>query len=855
MLAIAWRVLRRRPGTLLGACTMITVGAALLSAFMLVQNSIAETRAPVERYASADVVGSGQSGVIPGQVIEQAADIPGVHDVVPEVSFPALVFDADGSLPDDWQEPARLGHNWSSSALASFELREGESPSGPGEVVMDPDSAAEAGAEVGDTVTVEAGGLAREYHLAGVAEPEAQPLQQQRAVYFDDTEAHELAERDDDRADALGLFLGPEADAERVAAELDEQMEAALTGDVASPSEVSSYQVAHGPERGELEETLPDHAASAQAIAMMVWIVAFMAIVVIAGALTTAVRNRSHQFALLRAVGATPRQVRLLCLAESFLVSVAGAAVGVLAGTGLAWVLLEVSRAIGIVSPVLSLHLTPDAFLVAAGTTVAVGQVSAWLASRAALRIRPAEALSDPMLTPAGRGRRGLAPVLGGILLASASIVQMLGMAGLMPPGLLAASGMVASGLIISGLSLLASWVIRGIIRPARPPLSAVSPASGYLAAANVWFHSRRYASAAVPAAVGTAIAGWTLAGMPLFALDNAEDQAERFTADHVIHTPIVRDAHTGLGEELRSQVQNTPAVHTTAALRELWGHAAPQDTTADSAPELPSDGVTRTTIVAGDADQLLNLGAVEGDLTSVAAGEGVAIGASYAEQIGVSLHDDVQVRTSGAADVTELPVTAVFDQDQGGTEGIVVADAALEEAPGDWYDYVLVDATNEEQAAQALAGVLPTNGTAMGEDHDAFLQNYVEQRIDTTDHLGTVAMALVGAFLMLASVNALALSVTDRAPELSSLRRLGLSPARLRGMVSWEMALTIGPAWLLGAAATVWMALAMAGGSVGAAMWGYPVGTIALFGLGGLVTAVLGALASSRTALRSGQR
>lgn len=117
---------------------------------------------------------------------------------------------------------------------------------------------------------------------------------------------------------------------------------------------------------------------------------------------------------------------------------------------------------------------------------------------------------------------------------------------------------------------------------------------------------------------------------------------------------------------------------------------------------------------------------------------------------------------------------------------------------------------------------------------------------------LGTVATALVGVFLVLAAVNALAVSASDRRSELASMRRLNLTTSQINAMVGGEMALTVTPAWLLGMGATAWMALAMAGGDVGAALRASPWGVLSLVGAFGLAVAVLGALLTTWGLTRS---
>src|SRR5690606_46503 len=202
------------------AFIMITVGTALLAAFAIVQDSMARTTAPVERYAAADVAASGQAGIFTPEAVEEAGGLPGVAEAVPELSFPALVLGEDGAPPDDWQDTARFGHGWSSAGLSPLTVLEGRAPnasdevgadagaappawphparSGPGwpsagltpfarregrapnasdEVVLDAGSAAEAGAAVGDRVDVEVAGTVRGHRLVGIAEPEAGPAE------------------------------------------------------------------------------------------------------------------------------------------------------------------------------------------------------------------------------------------------------------------------------------------------------------------------------------------------------------------------------------------------------------------------------------------------------------------------------------------------------------------------------------------------------------------------------------------------------------------------------------------------------------------------------------------------------
>lgn len=848
MIGVAWRVLRRRPGTLAGALVMTVLGAALLSAFMVLHDSISETRAPVERFAGADVVAAGDDGVLTADQVRAMENLPGVARAVPELTFPASLLDTSGDPLVDQEERPQFGHAWTSAPLTPMRVGEGAGPRGAGQVVVDRALADAAGAGIGEDVAIGVAGTAHTYELVGIAEgADGQNLAHQHALYFHPEEAERLAERGDGRVDAAGLVLDAGADDTETAARVGDLVSDALAGDAPVPPGAESFQVAAGADRGELEGTWPDHSATAAALTLLVWIVAFMAVAVIAGALITSVRRRADQVALLRAVGATPRQIRLLCQTEALLISIVAVAAGSLLGLVLVTAMMEAFRGLGIVSSVLELRVGAAPLLVSAAVIVLVAQAASWLASRSALRIRPGDALGGAPVRARRRLRTWIQVVTGVLLLIGAGTLQALGMAGAVPPALYASYGMIASGLVMVGIGLLGAWIIHAFASVFRRPVAAVSGVGGHLAAANVRFHFRRYAGVAAPLAVGVAIAGWALSGLPLFALNNADQVAERFDADRIMHTPVIRDAHLGLSEETRNRAGAAGAA---VGVRESWAHVRGA---GSDAPALPGE-TTRLTLVEGEADRLLDLGEVEGDLARMASGEGVAIGAAYAQDRGLDLGDEVELRVSGASGVSEQPVVAVYDRDGGGQDGLFVSPGALDDRiPGGWYDFVLVSGEPGTQGAGAATEATgPVTGEARDEGPDAFHAGYVQEREGAIDNLGTVATALVGVFLVLAAVNALAVSASDRRSELASMRRLNLTTGQINSMVGWEMVLTVVPAWLLGAAATAWMAFAMAGGDPGAVASAYPWLVLPAVGLFGLTVAVLGALLATRGLMRS---
>src|SRR5699024_803329 len=177
--------------------------------------------------------------------------------------------------------------------------------------------------------------------------------------------------------------------------------------------------------------------------------------------------------------------------------------------------------------------------------------------------------------------------------------------------------------------------------------------------------------------------------------------------------------------------------------------------------------------LVDGQARRELGRGDARGDLPGEDTGEGDAVGATDAHDRGLELGADVETRISGATAVSHQRVVAVYERDGGGQDGLVAPVSALSpEVPGGRYDFVLVSGGPDEgSGSSVLKGEATISGDVGVEAPGRFHRTYVLEREAAIDNLGTVATALVGVFLVLAAVNALAVSASDRRSELASMR------------------------------------------------------------------------------------
>src|SRR5699024_7287328 len=152
-------------------------------------------------------------------------------------------------------------------------------------------------------------------------------------------------------------------------------------------------------------------------------------------------------------------------------------------------------------------------------------------------------------------------------------------------------------------------------------------------------------------------------------------------------------------------------------------------------------------TRVDGAATRALDLGEAGGHLSAVDTGEGAAVGATSAQDQGLELGDEVEMRISGATEVTNQQVDAVYNRDGAGKDGLVAPVAAPRSGlPGGWYDFVLVSGGPDGgSGSSVLEGEATISGDVSVEDPGRFHRIYVEEREAAIDNLGTVATALVG--------------------------------------------------------------------------------------------------------------
>lgn len=554
-------------------------------------------------------------------------------------------------------------------------------------------------------------------------------------------------------------------------------------------------------------------------------------VLVVASAFAQALRQRSRQFALLRAVGATPTQIRQMITGEVLLVFASAAPVGAVAGTFVARLLTGTLVASGVVPEGYELALTPWPGLGVLVLLLPAALIAARLAGRKVTTVSVTEAGRAAATEPSslGRGRSVTAVVLA--------------VAGLVVAGTpLAVGGLVGSAAAASSAILLIVAAALGgpvlVAAAARRGLSLVGDRAGAgpaLALRGARGFSRRLTGAIVPLAL-------------LLALGTVQIGSNAITADA---GQLQRRA--GIQADLVAQGPHgvTPAdlaaIGGLAGVRAIGGTAALPaevriDQDDDEVPFLSELDWEPTTLGALVGSGLIDPDVRSGSLDDLDGDRTIAVSSDAALGGFASVGDEAQVRTGDGDEVT-VTIVAVYDRGLGFGD-YLVGDGFARSYPGTGTvdaAFLSVDAGTTDEVRQELGAMGLTSLDVAGYAQRAGAADAGEQQ------LSLVSLLALLVFIALAAANTLVMLTSARRPEFALLRRTGATRRQIVGMVAVESAfvaltaiaigsLSVFPA-LLGVAYAYLGTITL---GVGAGTYGALVLVVALIAVGGLVPAAV---------------
>ncbi|MGW4106022.1 ABC transporter permease, partial [Streptomyces sp. NPDC004976] len=417
MLHLALRMAAHRFTALLAVACAVLGGAALLTGTGVLAESGLRSQLPPGRLGGADVVVAAdqefhpsvdlpvalpERATVPADLVGRLTRVKGVTAAVGDIGFPAALIDARGRvLPAE--DPRTLGHGWSSTTLLPEPRIEGHPPSAKDEVAVP----ASAGVRVGDRIRVVAGtGEPSSYRVSAVVDAS------EAGVYFADATARRLSGREGTAGGGRG---GPRAGTVdliglRVAPGAGEPVAAAVRDQVAG----TGLKVLTGADRG--TAVAPGVSAARSLLILLAGSLAGILLMIVgfvtAGALGVSIAGQRRDLALMRAVGATPKQIRRLAACQATVVAVVSAVPGVGLGYLLAGQFAQALVDRAVLPPGLPLTFGPLPALVTLVLMLAVVQVSArgaaWRTSTLPATEAVAESRSEPRAPSRARTLTGL---------------------------------------------------------------------------------------------------------------------------------------------------------------------------------------------------------------------------------------------------------------------------------------------------------------------------------------------------------------------------------------------------------------------------------------------------------------
>jgi putative ABC transport system permease protein len=714
---------------------------------------------PAQRLAAAPVLVTGVQGYDGAALTERdrlgrgpvsvIAALPGVARTVDDVSVPVTVL--HGGSPAGL--PAIAAHDWSAARLTPFRLISGRAPTAAGDVVIDRRTAARLHLAAGRPLRVLARGSVVALRVSGIA---AAASAQAPALFVTDARAQALLGRPG-QVDTVAVYPDRGVPASRLA----RRITAALPAGTAL--------VLTGAERGRAE--FPGAAAQSTGLIPLAaasgGIMAVVAIFIVASTLALSVRLRRRQIALLRAVGATPGQLRRLVLSETLLLAVPAAGLGLLPARAVGGRLLAALASHGLAAGRLVYHqgLIPAA----SGAAIAIltGLAAALVAAREAIATRPVEALADDTGPPRRLSRARLA--FGLLTLAGAAALALV--TALAFDGPVAASTAAPSALLWAlSLALLAPVLTRPWLRLAGAAAAVLAPRTGHVAMITIRGGGARTAAMITPVMLAT---GLTSA---LLYLQTSQQAATGHAYARQLSADLVASAPGGLPLSAAARLSRMPGVAAASPLVTSDGFFnLPRGSDDDDADAIPLQGldgaaaseVTRYPVTAGRLSRLR--------------GDTIAIPAAYRER-GRDLGDAVTLRFGDNA-VRRLTVVAVFTAPRGYPVLLLPAGLLAAHTATGLAGQVLVrtDGRADPAALQRALRVIVPGARVAG--RPASLAAFSAQQ-QTGAWVSYLLVAALLAYTTIALVNATVAAAAGRRRPLRLLRLAGASRGQVaRGM------------------------------------------------------------------------
>jgi putative ABC transport system permease protein len=697
----------------------------------------------------------GARNMVTKQAVEKARAAPGVRSADGVIEVPLTVLDKQNKPIAN--SSGAYARKWFESPANASKLVEGVTPTKDGEAVINRHLAKKASLKIGDSVKIALGDQPESLKVVGIATfgtTDGTDLD----VFVDEATAFRLAQRpdgydqiwiastsgtsQDQVRDAVATAVGDPTKNDvitgaKITAEISKEIRAVLSG-------FSKFLLGFG------------------LIALLV------GIFVISNTFSILIAQRQRELALLRAVGASRRQILRSVLAESVVVGVIGSALGLGFGMLAAKGLQGLFNSAGAETPNTPLVITPGTLTLGLVVGIVATVASALFPAMRASSTAPIAAIRSAALDTSGGSR--LRSLIGSLIVAGGGALLAVGLT-------TAKNGIVYTALsflaIVVGVSVLGPVLVKPIMSVLGAPLPKLRGMTGKLARQNAIRNPRRTSASSLALTIGVSVvAFFIVVGSSLKTSINTSID-KQFTADYIVQD----DAGNGIATDLTKRLSTVKNITTASGLRFT---------------QLTIDAKSKDAVAVDPATvgSLFDFGKVDGKLTDLG-GDSIAVLREVAMQRGWTLGTTVNAQLGGKP--APLKVVALYEKRD------TLGNYVLGTSTVTKYDPLnLKDSTVVMKLAKGADPVAAkTDLTNVLNDYPTLkLQDRAEFKAAQGAQVNQI-LALVSALLVLAIIIALigiaitlSLSIFERVRELGVLRAIGQQRKQTSATVRWESVL-----------------------------------------------------------------
>jgi len=709
-----------------------------------------------------------------------------------------------------------------------LKLVSGRWPVGSGQIAIDKHTADTKQFAVGDTIGVAADQGTRRFEITGIATyAESSSIGSATIAIFDVPTAQKLFAK-------VGKFDGIQIAAkngvtpEKLVSEIRPLLPATAKVKTSAAQTAEAIDDVNG-SLGIVQKFLLGFAG----------IALFVGAFVIANTLSITIAQRVREFATLRTIGGSRRQVLRAVMLEAFVVGTIASLVGLFFGLGIAKGLNALFVAIGVEFPKGDTVFATRTIIVSLTVGIVVTLLASLRPAIKATRVPPIAAVREGAALPVTRLSR-FGPIASLVTLALGILLLVYG---IFAGGLPTASRLLALGfgtlILFVGVSLNAKRAVRPLASVLGWPGARFGGTAGTLARENAMRNPSRTAATASALMIGLALITFVaILGAGLRAsFGDAVDKL--FVADYAVTAENGFDPFT---KQAGAAVTLAPGVTAVSPIR--GGDA-----------RIFGDN-TQVSAVQPNLAKTVRIEWTQGSNVPAQLGkDGAFVSKDYAKKHHLKLGSPIAV-TTPTAQVLHLQLKGVFDPPKGGSPfGDVTMSAATFDAhyaaPRDLMTLVNI-----------RGGVTDANTArlekALNAFPDAKIQTASQFKKTQEDDINltlNVLYGLLGLSVLISIfgvVNTLVLSVFERTRELGMLRAVGMTRRQVRRMIRFEGIITSMIGGTLGIVVGVFLAvLTTQALSDQGIVLAIPWGTMAVFIFGITVVGLLASVLPARRASR----